>query len=50
MADIAAFDSISTNRVARPIDSPVIAEEVVPNVGHIPKMSTKVGFCVINPL
>ena len=44
IADTATFEHMSTNRVARPIDIPVIADEVVPNVGHMPNMSTKVGF------
>jgi hypothetical protein len=43
------FDSISTNAVANPIDIPLIADEVVARVGHIPKTSTKVGFSLNIP-
>ena len=39
----------STNVVARPIDIPLMALDVVASVGHIPKRSTKVGFSVIMP-
>lgn len=44
MAEIAAFEHVSTASVARPIDMPVIADEVVPSVGHMPRTSTKVGL------
>ena len=41
---------ISTAIVAIPIPIPLIADEVTPNVGHIPKISTKVGFSLRIPL
>ncbi len=44
MAEMAAFEKMSTSMVASPIDMPVMAEDVVPSVGHMPKMSTKVGL------
>ena len=44
------LDRIRTNVVASPIPKPFIAEVVVPNVGHIPKTSTKVGLSLIIPL
>jgi hypothetical protein len=40
---------MSTAIVARPIDIPFMAELVVPNVGHIPKRRTNVGFSLIIP-
>jgi hypothetical protein len=40
---------MSTNVVARPIDIPLSAEEVVPKVGHMPRRRTKVGFSFIKP-
>ena len=43
------LEQISTNVVANPIDIPFKAEEVVPNVGHIPKRSTNVGFSLMIP-
>jgi hypothetical protein len=44
------FDIMSTAIVATPIPIPFIAEEVTPNVGHIPKISTNVGFSFNIPL
>ena len=43
------LEQISTNIVARPILMPLMAEEVVPKVGHIPNSNTKVGFSVMIP-
>ena len=43
------LEQISTNIVARPILKPLMAEEVVPKVGHIPNSKTKVGFSVMIP-
>ena len=43
------LEHISTNIVASPIPVPVMAEEVVPSVGHIPSRSTNVGFSLIIP-
>ena len=47
--DIAAFEQTSTNKVARPIDRPVMAVEVVPSVGHMPRIRTNVGLRFISP-
>ena len=44
MAEMAAFEQVRTAIVARPIDSPVRADDVVPSVGHMPRTSTKVGL------
>ena len=49
-AEIAILESTSTNRVARPISSPFMAEVVVASVGHIPRTRTKVGLSLTNPL
>ena len=49
-AEITMLEQINTNMVASPILKPLIAEEVVPNVGHIPNNNTKVGFSFTNPL
>ena len=43
------LEQISTNIVARPILKPLMAEEVVPKVGHMPNSKTKVGFSVMIP-
>ena len=43
------FERTSTNVVASPIPNPFIAEVVVPNVGHIPRTSAKVGLSLIRP-
>jgi len=47
---MATLDPISTNEVAKPILKPLIAEDVVASVGHIPNINTKIGFSVIKPL
>ena len=47
--EITTFEQINTNMVASPIPIPLMAEEVVPNVGHIPKRSTNVGFSLTIP-
>ena len=39
--DIAALEQVSTAIVARPIDMPVNADDVVPRVGHIPNNKHK---------
>lgn len=49
IAEIAAFEHVSTAIVAKPIERPVNADDVVPRVGHMPKTRTKVGFCLIRP-
>ena len=49
-SDTAVLLHTSTAIVARPIDRPVMADEVVPRVGHMPSISTKVGFWTIRPL
>ena len=41
--EITTFEQISTNAVANPIPIPLIAEEVVPNVGHIPSKRQMLG-------
>ena len=41
--DIAAFEHTSTPEVARPMESPVMAEPVVPSVGHMP--SNRYALC-----
>ena len=48
--EIAAFERVRTNKVAKPIPRPLIAEEVTPSVGHIPKSITSIGFSLIMPL
>ena len=48
--DMTILEHISTNIVARPIDSPFIADVVVANVGHMPRSSTNVGFSLTMPL
>ena len=49
MAEITTLEHISTNIVASPRPIPLMAEEVVPSVGHIPSRSTNVGFSLIIP-
>jgi hypothetical protein len=49
MSEMIRLEKISTAIVARPIDIPLSAELVVPNVGHIPSRRTKVGFSLIIP-
>ena len=41
---------VSTTAVVSPIPRPFIAEVVTASVGHIPSISTKVGFSLIMPL
>jgi hypothetical protein len=48
--EITIFDIMSTAIVATPIPIPLIAEEVTPSVGHIPKIRTNVGLSLIIPL
>ena len=48
-AEITIFEQINTNIVANPILMPLMAEEVVPKVGHIPNSNTNVGFSVMIP-
>ena len=49
-AEMAMLESTRTKRVASPILIPLIAEEVVARVGHIPRRSTKVGLSFRMPL
>ncbi len=44
ISEITRFDIINTAIVATPIPQPFMAEVVVPSVGHMPSISTKVGF------
>ena len=44
MAEMATLEHTSTNIVASPMPMPLMADEVVPSVGHMPNKSTKVGF------
>ena len=44
------FDINKTNNVATPIPKPLYADDVTPNVGHIPNNITKTGFSLIIPL
>jgi hypothetical protein len=50
MSEIAIFERMSTAMVATPIPMPLMAVEVTPSVGHIPKMSANVGFSLRIPL
>jgi hypothetical protein len=50
MSEIAIFERMSTAIVATPIPIPLMAVDVTPSVGHIPKISTKVGFSLRIPL
>lgn len=47
--DITALEHIKTNIVQSPIPIPLIADVVVPNVGHIPSNRQKVGFSLMIP-
>ena len=47
--EISKLEQISTAVVARPMPMPFMAAVVTPRVGHIPSISTKVGFSVIRP-
>jgi hypothetical protein len=49
MQEMMRLEKMSTAIVARPIDIPLMALEVVPSVGHIPRRSTKVGFSLRMP-
>ena len=49
MSEMTTLEQISTNIVARPIDIPLMALVVVASVGHIPSISTKVGFSLVMP-
>ena len=50
MAEITMLDRTSTNKVARPMLSPLMADVVVASVGHIPRRRTNVGFSLKKPL
>jgi hypothetical protein len=47
--EITKLVQISTAIVASPIDMPFMAEVVVASVGHIPSISTNVGFSFTMP-
>ena len=47
--EMAELERISTNSVASPMPRPLPAEVVTPNVGHMPRSITKVGFSRIMP-
>ena len=49
ISEITTFEQIRTNMVANPIPIPLMADDVVPKVGHIPNKSTNVGFSLIIP-
>ena len=49
-AEIIRLDMISTAVVESPIPSPFEPEVVTASVGHIPSISTSVGFSLIMPL
>ena len=48
-AETVKLEHMSTIIVARPIDMPVIADEVVPKVGQRPRISTNVGLRLNRP-
>ena len=48
--EITRLDMMRTAMVETPIPSAFIAEVVTANVGHIPSMSTRVGFSRTTPL
>ena len=48
-AEMAPLEHTSTKSVAIPMDRPVMAVDVVPKVGHMPRMSTNVGLRRIIP-
>jgi hypothetical protein len=50
MSEITIFDMIRTTIVATPIPIPLIADDVTPRVGHIPKIRTNVGLSLSMPL
>ncbi|PLB19329.1 MAG: hypothetical protein TRG1_1845 [Flavobacteriaceae bacterium FS1-H7996/R] len=47
--DTTMLDINNTNKVAIPIPKPLYADEVTPNVGHIPRSITKMGFSLTIP-
>ena len=47
--DMLMFDSMRTNVVANPMESPLMALVVVAKVGQHPSRSTKIGFSLKNP-
>ena len=49
-SDMTRFEQINTNIVHNPIPIPLIAEVVVPSVGHIPSKRQKTGFSFTIPL
>lgn len=50
MQDMMMFEKMRTTIVASPIIMPFMALVVVARVGHIPSISTKVGFSFMMPL
>lgn len=48
--EIMKFDITRTAVVVSPIPIPLIADVVTARVGHMPRMSTSVGFSLIIPL
>ena len=48
-SEMTMFDIISTNVVAKPMLIPLMADVVVAKVGHMPSISTHVGFSLIRP-
>ena len=48
--EIIRFDNASTTVEESPIPIPLIADVVTASVGHIPSVSTRVGFSLIIPL
>ena len=48
--EINRLEKINTTVVDNPIPNAFIADVVTASVGHIPSISTKVGFSLINPL
>ena len=48
--DITKLVQMSTDMVASPMDSPLMALVVVASVGHIPSRSTSTGFSFSMPL
>ena len=47
--EMTTFDRTRTNRVARPMERPLMAEVVVASVGHMPSSRTKVGLFLTRP-
>jgi hypothetical protein len=48
-SDTTRFDMTKTKVVAKPMPMALLAEVVVPRVGHMPSMITKMGFSVRIP-